>query len=452
MHKRPLLSTTLQALAGLVAGIGLLVPRFAQADEKAPMRKPNIVILLADDLGYADVGFQGCKDIPTPNIDNLARGGVRCTNGYVSGPYCSPTRAGLLTGRYQTRFGHEFNPADAKNDNVGLPLSETTMADRLKSAGYATGLVGKWHLGSAAKFHPQKRGFDEFFGFLGGAHTYFANKDKGAGIFRGSGRVEEKEYLTYAFAREAVAFIDRHKSEPFFLYLAFNAVHTPMEATDARLKQFESIEEKQRRTYAAMLFAMDEAIGKVVEKLRSAGLEENTLLFFFSDNGGPTMKGTTINASRNTPLRGSKRQTLEGGIRVPFVVYWKGRLKPGTFEQPIIQLDLLPTALAAAGVEIKPEWKLDGVDLLPFLQGKAAGKPHETLFWRFGQQMAIRQGDWKLVKYDATPAKLYNLSEDIGEANDQTDKQAEKVKELEKTWQTWNAQLAKPLWGGGVVK
>jgi arylsulfatase A-like enzyme len=420
---------------------------------RAQARKPNVVILLADDLGYADVGFHGCKDVPTPHIDSLARNGGRFTGGYVSGPYCSPTRAGLLTGRYQNRFGHEFNPGPKSGAAAGLPLSETTLADRLKAAGYATGLVGKWHLGNAAKFHPQKRGFDEFFGFLGGAHSYFADRGKGGGVFRGTERVNEKEYLTDAFAREAVAFIDRHRKEPFFLYLAFNAVHTPMQATDERLRRFASIEGGPRRTYAAMLSAMDEAVGRVLAKLREAGLEEETLVFFFSDNGGPTMKATTINASRNTPLRGSKRQTLEGGIRVPFVAQWKGRLPAGkVYDSPVIQLDVLPTALAAAGVEAKPGWKLDGVNLLPYLEGKAKGQPHETLYWRFGRQMAVRRGEWKLVKYDATPAKLYHLGKDIGEANDLSEKEPERVKELCSAWEAWDATLAKPLWGDGRGK
>ena len=230
--------------------------------------RPNILVILADDLGYADLGFQGCQDIPTPHLDALAASGVRCTNGYVSGPYCSPTRAGLLTGRYQSCFGHEFNPGGqaARQENVGLPLSETTIADRLKAAGYATGLVGKWHLGSAAKFHPQERGFQEFFGFLGGAHPYFPERGA-APIYRGTEKVVEKEYLTDAFAREAVAFIDRHQKAPFFLYLAFNAVHTPMHATDARLKKFSSITDERRRTYAAMTSAMDDAVGLVLGKL-----------------------------------------------------------------------------------------------------------------------------------------------------------------------------------------
>src|SRR6476620_1754398 len=207
-------------------------------------RQPNVLIIVGDDMGYGDVSSQGCKDISTPNIDSIAKNGVRCSNGYVSGPYCSPTRAGLLTGRYQERFGHEFNPG--AGPNIGLPLTETTLADRLKAAGYATGLVGKWHLGNAEKFHPQKRGFDEFFGFLGGAHSYFPAKMKGETILRGTKPADENEYLTDAFGREAVAFVDKNKTKPFFLYLAFNAVHTPMHATDARLKKFEDIKDKQR--------------------------------------------------------------------------------------------------------------------------------------------------------------------------------------------------------------
>jgi arylsulfatase A-like enzyme len=432
--------------------------------------KPNVVWLVADDLGYGDLGFQGGRDIPTPHLDALARGGVRCTNGYVSGPYCSPTRAGLLTGRYQQRFGHEFNPGGAAAGtpaarDLGLPLAETTVADRLKGAGYATGLVGKWHLGAAAKFHPQKRGFDEFFGFLGGQHTYFVAKSED--VYRGTEVVKEETYLTDAFAREAVAFIDRHKDHPFFLELAFNAVHTPMDATDERLAKFASIEDPKRRTYAAMLSAMDDAVGQVIEKIRSAGLEENTLIVFFSDNGGPTMTGTTINGSSNAPLRGSKRTTLEGGVRVPFVASWKGTLPAGrVYEQPVIQLDLLPTALAAAGVAPQPDWKLDGVDILPALSGKSDKTPHDTLYWRLGGQAAIRRGDWKLVRYDqavdtpgarsngrarppVTPFRLYNLAQDLGETKDLSAQNPDKVKELQAAWDDWSGQLARPLWGPG---
>src|SRR5579875_2853168 len=393
-------SNTRRARWRLIAGCAFIwsaaIPAVGRAADRA---QPNIVIILADDLGYADLGYQGCRDIPTPHIDSLARGGVRCTNGYVSGPYCSPTRAGLLTGRYQQRFGHEFNPGNTADVHVGLPLTETTLADRLKAAGYATGLVGKWHLGQAPSLRPRRRGFDEFFGFLGGAHPYVPGK--GAPIYRGDSVVEEKEYLTDAFGREAVSFVERHKDHPFFLYLAFNAVHTPMDATDARLARFASISDASRRTYAAMLTAMDESVGKVLDALRSAGLEEDTLIFFLSDNGGPTMLGTTINASRNDPFRGSKRTTLEGGIHVPFVVQWKGKLSAGrVYDRPVIQLDILPTALAAAGVAAAPDWRLDGVNLLPHLAGEASAPPHDNLYWRMGEQTAIRRGDWKLVRYD----------------------------------------------------
>jgi len=419
--------------------------------------KPNILLIVGDDMGYADVGFHGCKDIPTPNLDALAASGVRFTSGYVTGPYCSPTRAGLLTGRYQTRFGHEFNPG---GQDTGLPLTETTLADRLKAAGYATGLVGKWHLGAEAAMHPQKRGFDEFFGFLGGAHSYF----KVGGILRGTEPVSEMDYTTDAFGREAVAFIERHKGEPWFLYLAFNAVHTPMDATEDRLARFPNIADKQRRTYGAMMLAMDEVVGRVRRKLSEVGLERNTLVTFISDNGGPAMPGVTVNGSRNDPLRGSKRTTLEGGIRVPFIISWPGHVKPGVFGSPAIQLDLHATALAAAGVVAKPEWKLDGVNLLPFLSGEKAGVPHPALYWRFGEQMAIRAGDYKLVRYDlnadtrtggrrqgVTPPKLYNLQDDVGETKDLAATMPDKVKELQAQWDSWNVSNVRPLWGGGAA-
>ncbi len=421
----------------------VLVALLVAGQLAAAERKPNILVIVGDDMGYNDIGFHKCPDIPTPNLDALAAAGVRFTNGYVSGPYCSPTRAGLLTGRYQTRFGHEFNSGGAGG---GLPVTETTLADHLKTAGYATGAIGKWHLGASQLMHPQKRGFDEFFGFLGGSHSYF---DAG-GILRGTEPIKELDYTTDAFGREAVAFIDRHKAAPWFLYLAFNAVHTPMHATDDRVAKFPNVEDKRRRTYDAMMLAMDEALGKVRAKLTDAGLEKDTLVTFMSDNGGPTMVGVTVNGSRNDPLRGSKRTTLEGGVRVPFVVAWPGHVKPGVFEKPAIQLDLHATALAAAGVGAKPEWKLEGVNLLPFLSGEKSGAPHDALYWRFGEQMAIRAGDFKLVRYDSnadtntgrhepvTVAKLYNLASDIHEDKDLIATLPDKAKELQAKWDEWN--------------
>ena len=375
----------LNLLLNSAALICLLHSPFLEA-QNSP--RPNILMIVGDDMGYADVGFHGCKDIPTPHLDNLASSGVRFTNGYVSGPYCSPTRAGLLTGRYQNRFGHEFNPGGGVH---GLPVTETTLANRLLSAGYATGAIGKWHLGSLPVMHPQVRGFQEFFGFLGGAHDYFNSN----GVLRGNEPAKETEYLTDAIGREAISFIERNKAKPWFLYLTFNAVHTPMQADDKRLEKFAGISDKTRRTYAAMMFAMDEAIGRVRQKLVESGLEKNTLVVFISDNGGPTMPGTTMNGSRNDPLRGSKRTTLEGGIRVPFVLSWPGTVQPSVYKQPVIQLDAHLTALAAAHIDLKPEWKLDGVDLLPYVTGMKPGSPHKTLYWRFGSQMAIRDGDVK---------------------------------------------------------
>ncbi len=438
----------------LVTGACLVVlGGFAPAAAGGAAR-PNILFIVADDMGYADVGFHGCRDVPTPNLDALAAAGVRCTSGYVSGPYCSPTRAGLLTGRYQTRFGHEFNPGPGH----GLPLSETTLAGRLKAAGYATGLVGKWHLGARPEHHPQRRGFDEFYGFLGGAHSYIDAAD----VLRGTEPVKGIDYTTDAFGREAAAFIERHRAGPWFLVLSFNAVHTPMHATAERLAKFAGIGDRQRRTYAAMMLAMDEAVGRVRRTLGEASLERDTLVAFLSDNGGPTMRGTTINGSRNDPLRGSKRTTLEGGIRVPFVVSWPGQLKPGVYEQPVIQLDLAATALAAAGVAVQPEWKLDGIDLLPFLSGARPGPPHAALFWRMGDQMAVRAGGFKLVRYDrnadrpaggrrqaVTSARLYQLDGDIGEATDLAAARPDKVRELQSLWDAWNESNVAPAWGGG---
>jgi arylsulfatase A-like enzyme len=458
----PFSNRFLRFLLGLLTGFAAAEPAEATA------RKPNIVILLADDLGFGDVGFQGGREIPTPHLDALAAGGVRCTNGYVSASICSPSRAGLMTGRYQQRFGHEFNLGGISNYAPGLPTSERTLADRLKGLGYATGLVGKWHLGDQPDYVPQRRGFDEFFGFYPASHTYFAGKE-GAGIYRGAAKVVEPEYLTDAFAREAVDFIGRHRQEPFFLYVAFNAVHDPPEATPPKLKQFEAIADPRRRSYAALLSSMDDAIGRILGQLRAQGLESDTLVFFLNDNGAPTLPTIPNNAGRNAPLRGSKRTTLEGGNRVPFVVSWKGRLPGGAvYDPPVIQLDIFPTAVAAAEPAspgdavgtVKERAPLDGVNLLPYLTGEVKTAPHDVLYWRIGPQMAIRRGDWKLVRYTPaadpgfteakiagsalTPPRLYNLADDIGESRDVAGEHPQLVRELQAQWDQWNSQL-KPL-------
>ena len=321
----------------------------AAPSEAAAARKPNVVIILADDLGYAEITCDGKQPIPTPRVASIARHGVCCPAGYVSCPVCSPTRAGLMTGRYQQRFGHEFNPGPAAlaNKNFGLPLQERTLADRLKKVGYATGLVGKWHLGYESPYHPLRRGFDEFFGFLGGAHSYVdSSADATNPIRRGEQPIDEPAYLTDAIGREAVAFVDRHKAEPFFLYMAFNAVHAPLQATPKYSERFSDVSDSRRRTFSAMLSALDDSVGLLLDKLAAEKLEGDTLIFFISDNGGPTRQTT----SRNDPLRGFKGQVWEGGVRVPFAVQWKGHLPEGKiYAEPVISLDVVPTALAAAG-------------------------------------------------------------------------------------------------------
>jgi arylsulfatase A-like enzyme len=446
-------------------GVLAVLVTLGSADWTAAADRPNVIVIVADDLGFGDLGVNGCGDIPTPHIDALAASGVRCTNGYVSGPYCSPTRAGLMTGRYQQRFGHEFNPGPPTAENVekGLTLKEQTLPQRLKDAGYQTGMVGKWHLGHAEHFQPPQRGFESFYGFWGGAHSYVKS---GLGtdqpIVRGVEQIDEQEYLTDAFAREAKAFIANHKGQPFFLYLAFNAVHTPMEATDKYAARFKDIADPKRKTYAAMLSAMDDAIGAVAAQLKTQGAAENTLIFFISDNGGPE----TANASNNGPFRGQKAQTWEGGIHIPYFVSWPAKLNAGsTYDQPVIQLDILPTILAAAGAPASASDKLDGVDLLPYLTGAKTGAPHEALYWRFGPQVAIRMGDWKLVKgrdltgpdaaglERSTPgsiegAQLFNLASDIGEQHDLSQTETARVKELAARWNAWNAELVEPTWGG----
>lgn len=412
-----------------------------------PAGKPNIVLIVGDDLGYAELGCQGSKDLKTPYIDSIAKNGVRFTNGYVSCPVCSPTRAGLMTGRYQQRFGHELNPGppgEASTD-FGMDLGEKTIADRLKGLGYRTGIFGKWHLGYEPQFHPQKRGFDEFFGFLAGAHPY-SNSLAGTNnpILRSSKIVEKINYATDDFAREAVSFIQRNKDVPFFLYLPFNAVHGPLQDPPEKyLARYSSIQDKKRRTFAAMNAAMDDGVGRVLGKLRELKLEDNTLVFFVSDNGGPTFSTTSC----NKPLRGYKGDVLEGGIRVPYMMQWKGHLPAGKLiNDPVISLDIHPTILAAAGGQAPVQKKLDGVNLIPFISGKTKTAPHSRLFWRYGSKWAVRMGDWKLESDGTGAPELYNLSKDITESANIAEKNPDKVKYLQSAYDEWNSELIPPRW------
>lgn len=446
-----------------------LLAATARAASTVDTARPNILLIVADDLGYNDVGFQGGRDIPTPNLDRLAASGVRCTNGYVSYPVCSPSRAGFLTGRYQQRFGHEFNPGwDPSSTTIGLPLSQTTLADALHNAGYTTGAVGKWHLGAHPQFHPNRRGFDEFFGFLGGGHRYLpgahTDVEVGAGkkgspndaehaspMLRNATAEPERGELTTRLGEEATAFVSRHArdSRPWFLYFAFNAPHMPLQARDDMLQRFAGITDPRRRTYAAMVATLDESVGRVLSALDSSGQRERTLIFFFSDNGGPMTK-RNANASMNTPLRGQKGDVLEGGIRVPFVVSWPGHLAAGkTYAQPVSALDIFPTALAAArttrGAKLPP---LDGVDMMPFLTGKNSSAPHAQLFWRMdgGEAFAVREGNWKWMRTYSNPPELYNLADDLGEARNVAAQHPEIAARLAASAAEWNRGLVRPLW------
>ena len=462
------------------------------ASDRASRRRPNILLLLADDLGYGELGCQGNPEIPTPHIDSIARNGVRFTQGYVTAPYCSASRAGLLTGKYQTRFGYEFNPVGALNEDpdAGLPVSERTLADHLHDTGYATGLIGKWHLGGTAKYHPYRRGFDEFFGFLHEGHYFVPppyhgvttmlrrrtlptgskgrwtsrdgqfvlsthmgydepHYDADNPIYRGGQPVEEHEYLTDALTREAVDFIDRNAERPFFLYLAYNAVHSPLQGADAYMRKFAHIDDIQRRIFAAMLSNLDDSVGLVLQKLREEGLEDDTLIFFISDNGGPTRELTSSNA----PLRGEKGQVYEGGIRVPFLLQWKGKLPPGaTYDKPVISLDVFATASKVA--EHAAPAGIDGVDLLPYLTGQHDGRPHESLFWRLGNRTAIRAGDWKLLKNPSRRNgddawELYHLANDVGESRDLASHEPQRVQEMIAAWKQFNGQMIDPVWQPG---
>ncbi|MDO8682785.1 MAG: sulfatase [Armatimonadota bacterium] len=420
-------------------------PGFAGNAPNQNDRPPNVVLIFADDLGYGELSCQGSKDIPTPHIDSIAKNGVRFTNGYVTCPLCSPSRAGLMTGRYQERFGHETNPGGSEQVRYrhGLPITEKNLAERLKAAGYATGLVGKWHLGFTGNLVPWKRGFDEFFGFLGGVHHYIYDPDKTSGIMRGSKFIQEKEYLTDAFGREAVSFIDRHKSEPIFLYLAYNAVHNIQEATEKYLKRFESIKDEKRRVFAGMLSGMDDAVGATLRALHDNKLEDNTIVFFISDNGGPTH----VTTSNNGPLRGVKAQLHEGGIRVPYMMQWKDHIPEGkAYEKPVVSMDVVPTVLAAAGLKAN-DTQLDGVNLIPYLKGKSSKPPHDTLYWRFDGNLAIRDGDLKLVNTLKYGEELFDLSKDIGEQNNLAAQNPEKLAELRQKLSKWDKDLPRTMWG-----
>ncbi len=443
------------ALAGL-----LMVVLGAQAQER-----PNILVILADDLGYNDVGFTGPTPIQTPQLDALAANGVIFSNGYVTHPYCGPSRAGLITGRYQARFGVEVNFTHSRFDeHSGLPVTEQTFARRLQTAGYRTGVIGKWHLGAAPPFHPNNRGFDYFYGFLSGGHSYFpdsvtnnhplrledgrphysANEGSFLPLERNDDSAEFDEYLTTALSRDAARFVSEGDG-PFFLYLAYNAPHAPLEAPRALINKYQDIEPRERRIYAAMIDAMDQGIGMVVEALKASGQFENTLIFFLSDNGGVVAKPGHEREiwADNFPFRGGKGSMIEGGSHVPFIAHWPAGIPAGTvYEMPISSLDIAATAVALGQGDTSGE-SLEGVNLIPFINGEQQGPPHEAIYWRMrdGVHWAVRTPTAKyLLGRDSTDGpELYDMVQDPYETNNLVHERPELRRELAAMWNQWNS-------------
>ena len=487
-------------LATAVMGLAIA----ASPAHAASPRKPNVIVILADDLGYGDTSAYGSRIVRTPNIDALAADGVRFTQGYVSHPVCSPSRAGLLTGRYQTRFGYEFNPVD-RDRTGGVSLGETFVGEVMQKAGYRTAIVGKWHLGASGGYHPMARGFDEYFGTTSGFNAFIVDAkpgdefhnppgaaaslttaeggaDLGGGsdveqmvalrarlpVFRGREPVEVKQHLTEVFTDEALRFIETNKDRPFFLYLAHTTPHTPLQAPAKYIERYKHIENKGQRVYAAMVSSLDDSVGAIRAKLRTEGIEKDTLIVFLSDNGCASYVG---DACTNAPLNGYKGTHLEGGVRVPFIMAWPGHVKPGQVDQRVISsLDIAPTAAALAGSAM-PKGS-DGVDLIPYVTGKNAGAPNPTLYWRSGVNFAIRDGDWKMwlvnradpsetaatgasVTPDGVEAKmsplghvvmLYNLKDDPGEKTNLAGARPEVVALLKGKIEAWDKANIPPQW------
>lgn len=464
--------------------------------------RPNVIIILADDLGITDLSLYGNKLVSTPNIDRIGKDGVMFSEGYISSPVCSPSRAGLLTGRYQQRFGHEFQPntrylrnmfqyygikmlprfkplslikstevpSEVDRMKQGLPPSEITVAELLKKYHYSTGIIGKWHLGAADFAKPCARGFDYQYGFYEAFTMYAEKKDtsvmdmplkrdymdehewnvaegrKGncALLTNCEQCVETKKYLTDKLTDEAISFIDRSKgSNPFFLYLPYNAPHAPLQAPKKYYRQFAKIKDPVKRIYAAMIKSLDDQVGRLMAHVDSLGIAENTMIVFLSDNGGAAYNGTTD----NSPYRGGKLTNFEGGIKVPFMMKWKGHITPGAvYTKPVISLDIFATIASVIGIDLPRDRKYDGVNLLPFANGKKT-EAHEALYWRSDFNKAIRKGDWKFIvnEYDNVN-QLYNLKEDSTEQNNLYEQKPLVVKDLLKDLDNWETEMIKPLW------
>jgi arylsulfatase A-like enzyme len=449
--------------------IGLLIT----SSQIFAAQQPNFIVILTDDQGYADVGFNGSKDIRTPNIDRIANEGTKFNNGYVSYAVCGPSRAGLLTGRYQGRFGFDRNPhMDPTDIKSGMPLEEKMISEVLKPVGYTSSIIGKWHMGSHPELTPNKRGFDHFYGFLAGGHQYFPQdliyKDIAEGLtqspdkawtswyrtklLENDKRVETTQYLTDELSTSAVEFIKREHDNPFFLYLSYNAPHTPLQASKEYLDRNKHIPKGKRRTYAAMITAVDDGVGRVLATLDELGLDDNTLVFFLSDNGGPESK----NASDNGELRGHKGDYFEGGIHVPFAMRWPGKVPAGqTYNNSVSSLDILATFAGLTNAPIAKERPLDGVNLMPYVTGENTSQPHEILFWRNFDKgiVAARRDDNKTILFKKNDQKhLYDLDKDLSETTNLVKTKTETYSKQQGEMAAWENELAdEPAFQGLIM-
>ncbi len=446
LTRREFIKNTGRLSAAAAAVIPALGFNTLSPQSKLSPDKPNIVIIVSDDQGNADAGYQrSAPKISTPSIDKLASDGIVFTNGYSSAYVCAPTRAGLLTGRYQQRFGFYRAPDSRK----GMPLTEITLADVLKKDGYHTGAFGKWHLGLTKEYHPCSRGFDEFYGFLGhGAHDYFDLSikenadDYHQPIYRNLTPISDTGYLTDNLAREACSFIknNAHKENPFFLYLPFNAVHTPLQAPEKDIKMFNTGDPK-RDIQLAMLHRMDIAIGDVIKTLKKEDVYRNTIVFFFSDNGG-----ARVSKAINLPLRDFKHSVYEGGLRVPFIMSWPDKFKPSTCDEPVISIDIMPTVCAALDIDLPAKKIYDGKNILPAIEGKLKEPLHKQLYFDGNDDTwAVREGKWKLLFSKKGNLELYNLAEDLSEQNNLVKQYPDIVTDLKTKYTKWRNEMGTPM-------
>ncbi|MDD3444621.1 MAG: sulfatase-like hydrolase/transferase [Zavarzinia sp.] len=464
------------------------------ATAEARGKQPNVILIVADDLGFNDVSFYGGGRVPTPNIDRIGKEGVNFPAGYAGNATCAPSRAALMTGRYPTRFGFEFTPAPVgfariighfedgapvkpiyheerevdvpAFEDEGLPTSEITIANLLRGGGYHTIHLGKWHLGEAPRFRPEAHGFDESLGFYSGASLFMDPADPDAvnakqdfdpidmflwaalpyGVrYNGSDMFHPKGHMTDYLTDEALKAIEANRNRPFFMYLAYNAPHTPLQATREDYEAVTGIADHTERTYAAMIRSLDRNVGRVLEGLKAAGIDDDTLVIFTSDNGGAHYVGID---DLNKPYRGWKASFFEGGIRVPFFMRWPGHLTPGaTYAAPISHFDVFATAAGAAGTPLPDDRTIDGVDLMPFLTGEKGGRPHDRLFWRSGPYVVVQAGDWKL-QLTSLPARawLFDMKSDPTEQHDVATTHPEKVAELKAMLDAFQKEQVKPIW------